>query len=237
LILLIYVIFVVTVIRAKNFVMKRILSGIVVTFLMQGYVLAQTSAAEGKIEYQKGEKPAAVIELPYSQEIVEGALKDKLTKVGVKEERLKGMQVFKGARLTPTDGEVADLYFKVERNGKKEDNRSTVYLILGRPNENVALRTPNDAYRLQDAKTFLNNLAPVVDAYNLELNITQQEELIKKSEKNLKSLMDDQKQYEDKIRDLQDKITQNKLDQDAQTAELNKQRATRDALISKRASK
>jgi hypothetical protein len=197
-------------------------------------VFSQTSATLGKIDYQKGQKQAAIVELPYQPEVVEGALKNKLQTALVKEERLKGMQVFKGARLTPTDGQVVDMYFRVEKRGGKEAGQSVVYLILGRPNENVALRNADDAYRLNDARDFLNDLSPAVAAYDLDVKIKNQEELIKKTEKSIKGLSDDQKIYEKRIRELEDKLAQNRKDQESQTAELAKQKELYNSLLSKK---
>lgn len=214
--------------------MKTVVLGLVILLMVWADGMGQATAIDGRIEYQKGQKAAAIIEVPYSTEIVEGGLKKKFENAQVKEERLKGMQVFKKARLTPTDGEVVDLYFKVERKGRKEDNTSVVYLILGRPNENVGLRTHDDNYRITDGKAFLNSLPPFLEAYQLEVNIAEQEELIKKSEKTLKGLVDDEKNIETRIRELQDRLTQNKLDQETISAELSKQRAVRDALVSKK---
>jgi hypothetical protein len=197
-------------------------------------VFSQSSATLGQIDYQKGQKQVAIVELPYQPEIVEGALKNKLQTALVKEERLKGMQVFKGARLTPSDGQVVDMYFRVEKRGGKESNQSVVYLMLGRPNENVALRTADDAYRLNDARDFLNDLSPVVAAYDLDVKIKNQEDLIKKSEKSIKGLSDDQKIYEKRIKDLEDKLAQNRRDQESQTAELAKQKEAYNSLLSQK---
>lgn len=200
-------------------------------------VFSQTSATLGKIDYQKGQKQVAIVELPYQPEVVEGALKNKLQTALVKEERLKGMQVFKGARLTPTDGQVVDMYFRVEKRGGKEAGQSVVYLILGRPNENVALRNADDAYRLNDARDFLNDLSPAVAAYDLDVKIKNQEELIKKTEKSIKGLSDDQKIYEKRIRELEDKLAQNRKDQESQTAELAKQKEAYNSLLSQKGAK
>ena len=116
------------------------------------------------------------------------------------------MQVFKNARLTPTDGEVADLYFKVERKSRKDENKSVVYLIMGRPNENVALRTRDDAYRVQDAKSFLGTLQPKAQSYELERDISINDENFKKSERKLNDLRDDRKSLEK--RKMQDELAQ-----------------------------
>ena len=200
--------------------MKLILTAFISLFFCVAAV-AQTDAIEGTIEYQKGVKRAAVIELPFSPDIVEGALKDYLAKGGVKEERLKGMQVFKNARLTPTDGEAADLYFRVEKKSRRDDNNSVVYLIMGRPNENVAVRTADDAYRIQDAKAFLGSLQPQAQSYELERNISKNEDNIKKSEKKLTDLQDDRKRLEKKIQE--------------QEQELNRLKSEKESLIGKRA--
>ena len=190
-------------------------------FLLMGAgAFAQTDPIEGTIEYQKGVKRAAVIELPFAPDIVEGALKQHLAKSGVKEERLKGMQVFKNACLTPTDGEAADLYFKVEKKSRRDDNTSVVYLIMGRPNENVALRTADDAYRIQDAKAFLGTFRPQAESFELERNITRNEDNIKKSEKRMNDLQDDRKKLEKKIQE--------------QEQEMNRLKTERESLLGKR---
>lgn len=177
-------------------------------------IMAQAEPIEGSIEYQKGDKRAAIVEIAFSPEIIEGALKDNLAKSGVKEERLKGMQVFKGARLTPTDGEVADLYFKVQKKNRKEENVSVVYLIVGRPNENVGLRMPDDAYRIQDAKSFLANLQPQAQSYELDVNITKNDENIKRSEKKMTDLQDDKKRLDKKIQEQEQELNRLKTERE-----------------------
>jgi hypothetical protein len=190
-------------------------------FTLSAFIsVAQTEPIEGTIEYQKGDKRAAIVEVPFPPDIVEGTLRDTLAKIGVKEERLKGMQVFKGARLTPTDGEIADLYFRVDRKSRRQENVSVVYLIVGRPNENVSLRTPDDAYRIQDAKAFLASLQPKAQSYELEVNITKNEENKKKTEKKLTDLQDDRKRLEKKIQEQEQEL--NRLKTERETLESKK---------------
>lgn len=194
--------------------MKLFILTAFVSILFSSHIFAQTDPIEGTIEYQKGVKRAAVVELPFSPDVVEGALKQYLAKNGVKEERLKGMQVFKNARLTPTDGEAADLYFKVDKKSRRDDNTSVVYLIMGRPNENVALRTADDAYRIQDAKAFLGSFQPQAQSYELEQNISRNEENIKKSEKKMNDLQDDRKRLEKKIQEQQQELDRLKAEKE-----------------------
>jgi len=194
--------------------MKLFMILAIVSLLIGTRVFAQTDPIEGTIEYQKGVKRAAVIELPFPPDIVEGALKQYLAKGGVKEERLKGMQVFKNARLTPTDGEAADLYFKVDKKSRRDDNTSVVYLIMGRPNENVGLRTADDAYRIQDAKAFLGSFQPQAQSYELEQNIARNEDNIKKSERKMNDLQDDRKRLEKKIQEQQQELDRLKAEKE-----------------------
>lgn len=215
-----YVIFVFLTEHKYVFHMKSLLFSAALLLFTVLKAMAQAEPIEGTVEYQKGDKRAAIVEVPFPPDVVEGALKDALAKSGVKEERLKGMQVFKNARLTPTDGEVADLYFKVDRKSRRDDNISVVYLIMGRPNENVALRTPDDAYRIQDAKAFLGNLKPQAQSFELERNISKNEEDSKKSEKKLANLQDERKQLEKKIQE--------------QEQEVNRLKSERETLIGKR---
>ncbi len=218
----------------KQIFMKKIIFIVIIIAIAKFSAFAQPAAADTRVEYQKGDKAAAVIELPYNPDVVAAAIKDDMLKKGIKEEKSKGFQVFKGARLNPSDGEVVDMYFKVDRKSRKENNISLIYLILGRPNENVALRAGDDSFKTEEAKTYLNGIAPFVSAYDLEVNIAQQEDVIKKAEKKLSNLQGDQRDYEKKISNYNDKLTQTKRDIEAQTAELSKQRAARDAMISRR---
>lgn len=194
----------------------------------------QAYSTEGRVEYQKGYKTAAVIELPYKPDVVENAVKDYMLKRGVKEQKSRGFQAFKGARLSPTDGEVADMYFKVERKSRRDANISNIYLLVGRPNENVALRTAEDRYRVDDARSFLNEMAPAIEAFDLETSISEQEQTVAKVEKKLKSLEDDEKSLQKRISDLQEKLTENRRDQETQRAELSKQRSASDAMKARR---
>lgn len=218
----------------ETIIMKHVLLILFVSVMGVSTLFAQPTAMQSSVAYQKQNKQSAMIELPYSPEVVQKAIKENMLKKGIKEDKVKGFQVFKGARLNPSDAEVADLYFKVDRKSRKEANVSVVNMIVGRPNENVALRADSDPFKLDEGKTFLNELIPAVDAYNLEVGITQQDEVVKKSEKKLKNLQEEQGDLEKKIRNLQQRLEQNKKNQESQNVETEKQRAARDAMQSRR---
>jgi hypothetical protein len=201
---------------------------VVIIMLMAGVrVQAQISATEGEVEYVKGKKLAAVIEIPYPPETVEQAIKDYIAKKGVKASKTKGFNIFRSLKLKDGDPELSDLHCKVERKSRKEKNVSVVHLLVGRPGENVALRMSGDRHKLDDAKEFLTSLVPVVEAHNLELDITKQQDLLGKAEKKLKGLQEDQKE-------LEGKLNTNKTDQQKQLDEVTKQKTILEAMFTRR---
>jgi hypothetical protein len=230
-----YVIFEAKSIMLKIIDMNRILFLMVLglTIVYSGH--AQVMATTGSVEYAKGQtKRSSVIELPYAPEVIEDALKNQMAKKGYKLEKSKGAQIYRGVKLDG-DSELTDLHFIVERKSRKEKNVSLVNLIVGRSSENIAVRSDLDEYKADYGKTFLNNFVPTAAAYQLELNIKDQDDVIKKAEKKLRNLEDDQKSLEKRIQDTEDKLAQNKKDQDSQNAELMRQKAVRDEMMSRRA--
>jgi hypothetical protein len=191
---------------------------------------SQATASEGKVEYIKGEKVAAVIELPYSVEEVQDAIEEHFSKKGGKGDKTKGFEIFRNMKLNDEDLELNDLHFKVERKSRKEKDISLVYLIVGRPSENVAVRSGVDRHKIDEAKSFLNQLTPSVESHHLDLQIKGQEETLKKAAKKQQSLADDQKDLEDKIKDLQQKLEQNKADLAKQSEEVTRQSGVLDAM-------
>ena len=76
------------------------------------------------------------------------------------------------------ENDLHDLHFKIESKSRKESNISLVYLLVGRPGENVGARTSDDRHKIAEAKDFLNEMLPTVDAYDLEVKIKDQEDFI-----------------------------------------------------------
>jgi ribosomal protein S15P/S13E len=196
---------------------------------------AQVDAIDGMVEYQKGQnKRSSKIELAYPPEVVKDAIRESMAKQGIKEQRVKGMQVFRGVQLQG-DSELSDLHFKVEPKSKKEKDISIVNLIVARSSENVALRSEQDTYKSEYGKTLLTGLVPSVASHHLDVSIKEQDESLKKAEKKLKNLQDDQKNLEERIQNLEDKLIQNKKDQESQVAEIARQRGVLESMRSRKA--
>jgi len=195
---------------------------------------SQIVASEGKMDYKKRDKSAAIIEMPYSPEIVESAIKDYLSQRGDKQDKSKGFQVFRNAKISGYDEELNDLYFNVERKSRKEKDMSVVYLIVAKPGEDIALRSVDNRYKMDAGINFLNQMVASVESYNLNVEIANQEEIVAKAEKKLKNLEEDQRDMEKRVKNLQEKLEENRKSQQKQAEEIMKQKTDHEALKAKK---
>jgi peptidoglycan hydrolase CwlO-like protein len=126
----------------------------------------------------------------------------------------------------------------VDRKSRREKDLSVVYLVVGKNGEDIKARVVNNVTRsnLPAAKDLLNNMVSSIGAYNLEVQIQDQDDAVKKAQKKYDGLVSDQKDLEKKIKNLQDKQEQNKTDQKKQDAELKKQQSILEVLKGKRKS-
>jgi hypothetical protein len=214
--------------------MKKILPILLLSFFLKPAFSQEI--VEGKVDYQKKEQAALMVELPYPPGVVEDAIKDYLNKRGLKSNSSRGYNLFKGTRLDSLGGEDHDLYFKVERKSRKEKDASVVYVFVTKPNENPADRLQGETSGLSSARSFLTRMMPSVDAYNLEVEIGGQESEIKKAEKKYDKLVDDGNDMQKRLKKLQENIEDNKKDVEKQKQEIEKQKGILENMKSKRKS-
>jgi hypothetical protein len=200
--------------------MKRILWIAIVIFVFKSGIKAQ--AYDGKLDYQKTQQPVAIIELSYSQDVVEDGIKDYMVKRGYKSSSAKGFTVFRSARLDSSEMDLSDLYFKIDRKGRKEKDITVITLLPTRPNQDILAVSGDstEGTRIDKAKSFLNKIAPSLDAHNTDVQFLAQQEVLKKSQKKLISLQNDQNDLEKKIRKIQADQDQNKSDLLKQTQDI-----------------
>lgn len=222
--------------KTKKHFMKNSLLLFIGLSLFTTTTLAQAVATESKVEHTKGDKIAAVIELPYPVEEVENAIAEHFSQKGGKGDKSKGFQIFRSMKLKDEDVELNDLHFKVERKSRKEKDISVVYLLVGRPSENVGVRSAIDRHKIEEAKAFLNQLTPSVEGHHLDVQIKDQEEVMKKATKKNLALIDEQRELEEKIKTLQQKLEQNRIDQQKQSEELTRQQGVLDAMKARKKS-
>ena len=146
---------------------------------------AFSQAVSGRVEYQKSQQPAAIVELPYNADLVEGALKDHFSKKGIKESSSKGFLVFKNVQLSAADPLSSDLYFRIDRKSRRDNDASVAYMVVTKPNEDPGTRSSDDNAGIEQAKNFLNEIGTSIDSYSLDLSIKNQDDETKKAEKKI----------------------------------------------------
>jgi hypothetical protein len=178
---------------------------------------AQPQAYQTKIDYQKTLQAAAAIDLPYSTDVTESAVRDYMASKGLKGTGIKGFTVYRDVRLSDTATGLNDIYAKIDRrNGDK--NASTITLFAVNPAEDPASRSAEAVMPMDQAKAWLNSMVPAVEAHDLEARIGGQQDLAKRSQKKYSNLHDDQADLEKKIQDAKSDLVQNKKEQVEQAA-------------------
>jgi hypothetical protein len=189
---------------------------------------------EAKTEFQKTTQPGVMVELPYSPDVVEDAIKDYFNRLGVKPDGSRGFQVFKSTKLVQTDAWNSDLYFKVERKSRKEKDESVVYFFATPEKQLPNLRKAGDYYGVDGARSFMKNMIPSIDSYNLQVQINYQEEEVRKAEKKYQRTVEDGDDLEKKLKKVQDNIQENKIDLAKHKLEIENQRKLLETLKARR---
>lgn len=190
--------------------MKNLFFALVTLFVVSA-AKGQT-ASETTFRYNKADQPAFYIELNYPPDVVEEALKKHLKEsVGTKGNESRDVRAYKGVSLPQLSSDKLDVYTSVERKSKKEKDRSVVYLMISRGND-VFVSGSSDADLAQKAKDFLNSFMGTAAAYNHEVQVKEQEEVVRKAQKKLDGYKEDVTDYEKKIAEYQRKIEERKRD-------------------------
>ena len=193
-------------------------------FVMLVCLVSYGQAQEGSVEYQHKLQPAAVIELPYSPSMVDAAMNDYLSKKGKsKGDDIKGFTTYRNMQAVSNDSSNADLYFKTERKSHKEKEITVVSLLLS-PTDMQTNNSHLHYMDMEEGKTYLNNLAIAVDAYNLELTIKDQNHAVIIAETKYKILAGEGSDLENKRTAIEKKIADNKADQQQQLKEIENQK-------------
>ena len=187
--------------------------------------VAYGQAQEGAVSYQNRQQSAAVIELPYAPTIVMAALNDYLSKKGrSKASDLKGFTTYRNTTPAGNDSTNADLYFKVERKSRQDKETSIVSLLLTMPSDGTTNSTNQHHLNMDEAKVYLNDLTPAIEAYNLELQIKDQNGAVTTAEARYKNLTNEGADLEKRKEELDRKIHNNKMEQQSQLNEIELQK-------------
>lgn len=191
--------------------------------------MAQERPTQTGMKFGDKQKQGAQFELPYAPDIVQKAIEDHMARKGSRAESMKGYTLFRGVSGY---GPRADLYFNVERKGRRDKNISLIRVFAVNPNDNPASTDPADS-RVEDSKAVLESLVSAIEAKDNETNVRVQTSRVQEAERKLKKLRDDYAGYEEKVNALQERMTRNKQEQEAQLAEIEKLKEILEAMKTK----
>ena len=194
---------------------------------------ATAQSVSTSVKYADANKQGLMLYLPYSQEVAEGTILTKLKEIGFepeskgslfwKQNKVNGFYVFKGVVLKGENPQVVDLYFKVDRRGSRKDNQSVMYMLTSKGAESF-VTDATDAAVYGAAQNFLNGFTTETASYKHTLDVRAQEETVKKAEKRLSDLQDDERDMNKKIAKLQEDLRKNKEAQTTQQSTIESER-------------
>ncbi|MDO6429174.1 hypothetical protein Q4E93_01155 [Flavitalea sp. BT771] len=194
-----------------------------IILLFMGILSAMVAVAqsyEGTIDYQKTRQAVAMVQLPYSKEHVEDALKEHMAKRGIRSSGMKGFMVFRSVQLNERDSSLSDLYFMTASKSRQERDVTVLTLLPVKKNQDILTRMSGDSTLIASARSFLDSLAPAVHVYSINVQANDQESVLKKAQKKQDGLINDQADLDKKIRKLEADLDDNKKQQVKQAADL-----------------
>ncbi|MEO6831856.1 MAG: hypothetical protein ABI378_05935 [Chitinophagaceae bacterium] len=162
---------------------------------------AQTPKA-ATVRYDKTDRPGLVITYPFSDKIVEAALRNHLDKDGfTKRSSRKGFDIYKAQNWDEISGKLVDVYTNVD--GRK--GTSTVSLLVSKGYDNF-VTAANDSAMFGKMKIFLSSLLTDILQVQLRADIDGQNELIKNTERDLSREQDNNKKLLKQKEDIEKDI-------------------------------
>jgi hypothetical protein len=205
------------------------------TFIVSlGFCAASMAQAHTEtVKYQKIDRQAVVNDMPFPEKTVRNAIDNKMEQLGYKGKESKGFVVYQSVKLAELGKESYDLYFMADKKSRKDKDNSILTLMISKGFE-AFVADSTDAALISNAKEYLNNIKTTIGAYDLEQQIITQEDAIKKADKKYNNTVEDGVSLEKKKKNIEKDIEDNKKDQAAQQAEIEKQKQILETLRGKR---
>lgn len=185
-----------------------------------------TSIAQSRLataDYQKTKQPGIELDVPFPEKTVSKSIDEYFQKLGYKGKDTKGYLTYKGVRLPNLGPDTYDLYFKTDKKSRKEKDVTTVTLMISSGYEKFIGDTTN-ASLIDSAKNYLNGLTDRVAAYDLDQQINDQDDAVKKALKKLTNLTETGQDLQKKKVKIENDIADNLKGQSSQKTESDKQR-------------
>ncbi|HMG83606.1 MAG TPA: hypothetical protein VK559_11270 [Ferruginibacter sp.] len=202
------------------------------TIALLAYTHSFSQAIVTITDYQKLQEPAIQYEIPYTEDIVTQALEDTLEKQGYKGTSKSGFMLYRDVHLAAIGPDTYNVYFRIDRKSKNEKDASIITMMMSK--DDIFISEATDMDIVNNAKTYIQNLKPVVQAYDLEQQINSQTDALRKANNKLNNLVSDSVDIAKKAAKIQLQIQDNIASMLAQKAEIDKQNMILQTLKAKR---
>jgi hypothetical protein len=206
--------------------------------LISAVVFTLTTNAQARtetVEYQKALRQAIVSDFPFNEKTTRNGIEDRFQKMGYKGKDIKGYTVYRSVRAAELGNETYDLYFMVDRKSKKDKDNSVVTVLVSKGLD-AFVADSNDATVITNTKKYVDDMKQNIWSYDLELQITAQDEALKDAEKKQRNLIKDGMELQEDKTKLERKIEENIKNQSSQKTEVEKQQQILETLRAKRKS-
>jgi hypothetical protein len=213
-----------------------------ILFLLGGILSASAQATFTTITINKNIQPGLVIHLANNANVAKGTILQKLKETGYypqtkgklfwEKNKFDGFYVFTGVILPALNNLKLDMYFKIQPESRSQTDRSIVYLLVSKGYDNF-ISPELDSTIFLAAINFLNGFVVTTASYRLNLDIEEQEKIVKSAESKLTDLQDDEKSLAKKIDELQADLRNKRDDQVMQQKEITSQKIILEALKAK----
>lgn len=219
-----------SVIFAENFIMKKLIIALFTLFVS---LAGSAQSYSGTVEFQKVLRETIVNSIPFPEKVVMGSIEDTMQKLGYKGKEVKDFIVYRGVKLPDFNNMPLDLYFMAERKSKKEKELSIVTLMVSKGFDDFITRASN-AELVAKAKVFMDSLRNAVGYYDLELQISEQETVMKDNAKKSNDLVAEAEDLQKKKKKLEKEIEDNTKQQANMKSDTEKQQQILETLKSRR---
>lgn len=194
--------------------MKNLYASVVLCFIA---LSLQAQPGDGSASFNKRNVPAVVYDLPYSEEAVTTGFQNQMQSFG-NGKKMKNFIQYSSVNIPEISTQKMNVYLIAEKKDRKNDHTTLKMLIA---DEFDRFYSPQDNPEIfANAKQYLAAFDAPAAAANLELQIKEQEDVISKSDKKLKGLLNDGEDLEKQKKKIEDKIESNKKDIESQEKEI-----------------
>ncbi len=185
------------------------------------------------VSYLKVDREAVANDIPFSEKTIMKAIENKMGQMGYKGKESKGFTVYKSVKLDSLGSGEYDLYFIAERKGRQNKDNSRLTLMISKGFDNF-ITAKTDEGLVYNAKRYLKNMVEMIAAYDLEIQIIDQQDAASKADKKYNNLIDNSQSLEKKRQAIEKDIEDNKIAQASQLDDIKKQKLILETLKASR---